>query len=309
MSGLPVVFSPRYSIDIGPHVFPMRKYALVAERLVGEGIIARADIQEPEPASDEDVTRVHDPGYASRLRQGTLALEEILQLEMPWSPGLADLAWLASGGTLAAARAALAHGLAAHIGGGFHHAFPDHGEGFCALHDVAIALARLLRDGAIARALVVDLDVHQGNGTAAIFAGEPRVITFSMHQENNYPRIKPPSDLDIGLDDGMEGPEYLALLHEHLPRLLATAQPELVLYVAGVDPYLHDQLGGLALRLTDLAERDRTVIEMARDAGAAVALTLAGGYARRLEDTVTAHARTVEMAAARFARERVGDSR
>ncbi len=303
MAGLPVVFSERYGIDIGPHVFPMRKYALVVERLLGEGVIAPGDLLQPEPATDDDVFRVHERGYATRLRDGTLALDEILRLEMPWSPGVAEMAWLASGGSIAAARAALRHGLAGHVGGGFHHAFPGHGEGFCALHDVAIAIRRLMADGALERTLVVDLDVHQGNGTAAIFAGDPRVTTFSMHQENNYPAVKPPSDLDLGLDDGTGGEEYLALLRAHLPRLLATARPELVFYVAGADPYIDDQLGGLALTLDDLAARDACVIDLAREAGAAVAIVLAGGYARRLEDTVTIHARTLALAATRWARE------
>ena len=205
MSGLPIVYAPQYAIDIGPHVFPMRKYALILDRLLGDGVIARADIYEPEWAIESDVHRVHDRGYATRLCEGRLTLEEIVQLEMPWSPALADFAWRAAGGTVATAQRAVTHGLAAHIGGGFHHAFPDHGEGFCALHDVAIALRRVLHDGAIERAVVVDLDVHQGNGTAAIFVGDRRVFTFSMHQENNYPRVKPPSDLDLGLDDGTEG--------------------------------------------------------------------------------------------------------
>ena len=304
MTGLPVAYSPHSGIDIGRHVFPTHKYALIAERLLAAGVIRAGDMLEPQPASEAEVFGVHEPGYATRLRDGTLSLDEIARIEMPWSPALADFAWRAAGGTVAMARAALDTGLAAHIGGGFHHAFPDHGEGFCALHDVAIAAQCLLDEQRVTRILIVDLDVHQGNGSAAIFAGEPRVTTFSMHQENNYPRIKPPSDLDIGLEDATAGPAYLAHLRGALPRLLEQTQAEVVFYVAGVDPYIEDQLGGLALTLDDLAERDRYVIDTSRDAGAAVMVCLAGGYARRLEDTVTAHARTVELAADRLRRER-----
>lgn len=214
-------------------------------------------------------------------------------------------AWLAAGGTIRAAQRALERGLAAHAGGGLHHAFPDHGEGFCVLNDVAIAARRLLHDGAVARILVVDCDVHHGNGTAAIFRDEPRVITFSIHQERNYPLVKPPSDVDVGLDDGAGGALYLEALESHLPRLLR-ARPDLVLYVAGADPYIEDQLGGLALTMEDLAARDAYVLDASRAAGAAVAITLAGGYARRLADTAGIHAATIRLAAERLAREEAG---
>jgi acetoin utilization deacetylase AcuC-like enzyme len=302
--GLPVVYTKDYHVDIGDHVFPTLKYEHVLQRLLAEGIVEEADVQQPTPASDEDVLRVHTPAYVAKLRSGRLSPQEILLLELPWSHDLVRASFLAAGGSIRAAQLALDSKLAAHIGGGFHHAFPDHGEGFCVLHDVAIAARRLQVDGGAARMLIVDCDVHHGNGTAAIFANDPSVVTFSIHQENNYPAEKPPSDVDVGLDDRAGGAEYMAALRAHLPRLLEQGRPEVVFYVAGADPYIEDQLGGLALTLADLADRDRFVIETSRDAGAAVMITFAGGYARRLEDTVAIHAQTVRFAADRHARER-----
>jgi acetoin utilization deacetylase AcuC-like enzyme len=181
-----------------------------------------------------------------------------------------------------------------HLGGGFHHAFPDHGEGFCLINDVAVAIRMLRRDRAVGRVLVVDLDVHQGNGTAAIFATEPEVFTFSMHQENNYPAWKPPSDLDLGLEDGVEDEEYLGLLERHLPDILDNHRPDLVFYLAGADPYAEDQLGGLSLTLDGLRRRDAAVFLSCRQVGTPVAVTLAGGYARREADTVAIHVATVQ---------------
>ncbi len=298
--GLPAIYSPAYVVDIGAHVFPTLKYAEVARRLVAEGVIAEADVEEPEQASDADVLLVHTRDYVDKLRRGTLSEREIMLLEIPWTPAMARSAFLSVGGTTLTARRARERGLAAHVGGGFHHAFPDHGEGFCVFHDVAIAARRLLADGAIARALVVDCDVHHGNGTAAIFRDDPRVVTFSIHQENNYPFVKPPSDVDVGLDDGADGEDYLAALRAHVPRLLEQGKPDVVFYVAGADPYREDQLGGLALTLDDLEARDRFVIGAARDQGAALVITLAGGYARRLADTVEIHVRTIRVAAERL---------
>jgi acetoin utilization deacetylase AcuC-like enzyme len=190
----------------------------------------------------------------------------------------------------------LRDGVAVHLGGGFHHAFPDHGEGFCLINDVAIALRRLVRDGAIDRAVVVDLDVHHGNGTAAVFAGEPAAFTFSMHQQRNYPWSKPPSDLDLGLEDGMGDAEYLALLGRSLPDIVERHRPALVLYLAGADPYEQDQLGGLGLTMDGLRRRDALVLEACRARGVPVAVMLAGGYALRPSDTVAIHAATVREA-------------
>jgi acetoin utilization deacetylase AcuC-like enzyme len=293
---VPVVWHPAYEIDIGPHVFPTRKYRLVRDRLLAEGVISNTDLVEPAPASDDDVALVHTADYVRKIKTGTLSPEEQLLLEVPFSPALREATWLCAGGATLTGRLAIDRGIAVHLGGGFHHAYPDHGEGFCLINDVAIALRVLQREGAVRRAAVVDLDVHHGNGTAAIFAGDPHVFTFSMHQEHNYPAWKPPSDRDIGLEDGTGDERYLALLEQHLPDLLARHRPDLVFYLAGADPYRFDQLGGLGLTIDGLRRRDELVFERARDAGAAVAACLAGGYALRTDDTVEIHCNTVRAA-------------
>lgn len=299
---VPVVWHRAYEVDIGPHVFPTRKYRLVRDRLLAGGTIANADLLAPRAASDGDVRLVHTAEYVEKIRTGTLSIEEQMVLEVPFSPALREASWICAGGTTLTGRLALERRIAVHLGGGFHHAFPDHGEGFCLINDVAIAIRALARDGAVRRAAVVDLDVHHGNGTAAIFAGDPAVFTFSMHQERNYPGWKPPSDLDVGLEDGTGDAEYLALLERHLPDVLARQQPELVFYLAGADPYQFDQLGGLGLTMDGLRRRDEVVLEGARDAGAAVAICLAGGYALRPDDTVEIHCNTVRAAAVRTER-------
>ncbi len=305
---IPVIYSTDYLVSLGDHVFLTSKYAGVIAYLTSAGLCDADAVIEPALARDDDIRLVHTSAYTEKLRDGTLTVQELLQLEIPWSPGVARSAWRTAGGSIRAGREALAHGLAAHVGGGLHHAFPDHGEGFCAVHDVAIAIRRLQADGAIERALVIDVDVHQGNGTAAIFAHDPHVVTFSIHQENNYPAIKPPSDVDVGLRDGATGAEYMDALRAHVPRLLDAARPDLVFYVAGADPYVDDQLGGLALTVSDLAERDRYVIGEARARGVALAITLAGGYARRAEDTIRIHARTIECAEECLRSERAVDT-
>lgn len=293
---LPVVWHPAYEVDIGPHVFPTRKYRLVRDRLLGEGVISNTDVVEPAPASDDDVLLVHTADYVSKIKTGSLSPEERLLLEVPFSPALREATWICAGGSTLTGRRAIESGIAMHLGGGFHHAFPDHGEGFCLINDVAIAIRVLQRDRVIRRAAVVDLDVHHGNGTAAIFTGDDHVFTFSMHQEYNYPAWKPPSDLDIGLKDGTSDAEYLAVLEQHLPDLLARHRPELVFYLAGADPYRFDQLGGLGLTIEGLRRRDELVFERARSAGAAVAVCLAGGYAMQPDDTVEIHCNTVRAA-------------
>jgi acetoin utilization deacetylase AcuC-like enzyme len=219
-----------------------------------------------------------------------------MRLELPFSPELRDASFLCCGGTTLAGELAVEHGVAVHLGGGFHHAFAGHGEGFCLLNDVAVAARVLQSRGRAERVAVVDLDLHHGNGTAAIFADDPTVFTFSMHQEWNYPAVKPPGDLDVGLEDGTGDEEYLERLREHLARVLADHGPDLVLYLAGADPYREDQLGGLALTIPGLRERDRTLLEMSREAGAAVAAVLAGGYALRTDDTIEIHTNTVREA-------------
>lgn len=293
----PVLWSPRYEVDIGAHVFPTVKYRKVKETLLSRGVFKEEDLEETRPASWEAVGRVHTPEWVEKVRTGTLSPAEEMRLEVPFSPGLRDAFLHCCGGTIRAASLALeGSGVAVHLGGGFHHAFADHGEGFCLLNDVAVALGELLARGRLDRGAVIDLDLHHGNGTAAIFASEPRVFTFSMHQERNYPLPKPPSDLDMALPDGIRDREYLDLLDDGLEEVWVEQDPELVLYLAGADPFAQDQLGGLSLSRVGLEERDRKVLEKCREENTGVAILLAGGYARRLEDTVGIHARTVEMA-------------
>jgi acetoin utilization deacetylase AcuC-like enzyme len=290
-----LVYHPRYDLNLGDHVFPARKYRLIHDRLLEERFAEPADFVEPEPASDADVLRVHDPGWVHRLKTGTLTQAEIIRLEIPYSREMVDGFWLATGGTILAARNALGDRIGFNIGGGFHHAFPAHGEGFCAIHDVAIAIRALQGDGSIEKALVVDCDVHHGNGTAAIFQGDRTVLTLSLHQFNNYPSEKPPSTIDVNLSDGVEDEEYLDRLRGALKVAMSFA-PDLLFYVAGADPYREDQLGGLALTIDGLKRRDRLVFETALGQSVPVAVVLAGGYARDTEDTVTIHRNTAKAA-------------
>jgi acetoin utilization deacetylase AcuC-like enzyme len=293
---VPVVWHRAYEVDIGPHVFPTRKYRLVRERLLADGTISSADLHEATPASDDQVALVHTADYIRKIKSATLSVEEQLVLEVPFSQALRDAAWICAGGAILTARLALQRTIAVHLGGGFHHAFPDHGEGFCLINDVAIAIRALQRDGLVRRALVIDLDVHHGNGTAAIFRDDPAVFTFSMHQERNYPAWKPPSSMDIGLEDGSGDAEYLSLLERHFPDLLARHTPDLIFYLAGADPYQFDQLGGLGLTIAGMRRRDELVFERAASAGVAVATCLAGGYAVRTDDTVEIHCNMVRVA-------------
>jgi acetoin utilization deacetylase AcuC-like enzyme len=263
---------------------------LIRDRLASEGY----DFLAPEPATDADLLLVHGRGWISRLKQGTLHEAELQRLEIPWSQKMADAFSLAAGGTTLAARCALSEGAAFNVGGGFHHAFPNHGEGFCAIHDVAVAIRKLQQEQLIERALVVDVDVHQGNGTAGIFANDESVFTLSIHQFNNYPQFKPPSDLDVHLENGVGDEEYLQRLNQAVETALSRFDPQLLMYVAGADPYKEDQLGGLALTIEGLMERDRLVFGIARDRNLPVCVTLAGGYARLVEDTVTIHANTAK---------------
>ncbi len=297
MLGFKLIYHPGYDLNLGDHVFPSEKYRLVRDRLLGEGVAGPEDIVEPEPASDDDLLLVHEAGWIRRLKAGALNFHELLRLEIPYSRRMVEGFLLAAGGSLLAGRLALHEGLAVNLSGGFHHAFPDHGEGFCAIHDVAVALRRLRADGLIERAMVVDCDVHQGNGTAYIFRHDRSVFTISIHQYNNYPGVKPPSDVDIHLPDGAGDEEYLERLRAAYVKALSEFRPQLVAYIAGADPYEEDQLGGLALTLAGLKARDRMVLEAALRHQAAVFVTLAGGYAIRLEDTVTIHVNTVKAAA------------
>ena len=287
-----VVYSPRYEIALPGHVWPTAKYRLIAESLRADAPRLPLTFVEPPPASWDDLALVHTAEYLGKLRDSRMTAQDIATLELPWLPELADGFRLMVGGTIEAARAALEGGSAAHLGGGLHHAFANHGEGFCPLNDVAVAIRVLQREHRVRGAAVVDLDVHHGNGTAMIFERDDTVFTFSMHQQHNYPAFKPRGNLDIGLEDGTEDARYLALLAEALPRVLSSG-PDAVFYLAGADPFEGDRLGGLRLTKAGLAERDRLVLEAARKAGIPVVTVLAGGYAADVRDTVDIHTATI----------------
>ena len=291
-----LIYSDQYDLNLGDHVFPSIKYRLIREKVLRDGVAQPEDFVEPPAASDDDIALVHHRDYIRKLQTGKLSYLEILRLEIPYSPELVRAVWLSAGGSILAGRLALQDGACANIGGGFHHAYPDHGEGFCVLNDIAVAIRRLQKDRIIERAMTVDCDVHQGNGTAAIFAGDPSVFTLSIHQANNYPYPKPPSTLDLNLADGAGDEEYLRELEKGLDQALAEFQAEIILYVAGADPYREDQLGGLKLTLEGLEKRDRLVFGRAHAKKIPVAVTFAGGYARHVEDTVTIHTNTIRVA-------------
>ena len=291
-----VIYHPQYDLKLGPHVFPSEKFRLIHDALLAEGIAEQSDFLQPEPASDEDILRVHTPAYVNKLKTDSLTLSERMKLEIPLSEATRIGFWLAAGGSILAGHRALEDGFAANLSGGFHHAYPGHGEGFCMIHDVAVAIRSLQAVGRIRTAMTVDTDVHHGNGTAAIFGNDTSVYTLSIHQENNYPMPKPPSDEDIGLDDGTRDAEYLQALEGGVRRALEKMTPDLIFYVGGADPYREDQLGGLALTIEGLQKRDRLVFELARRQGIPVASTLAGGYARRVADTVRIHLNTIVAA-------------
>jgi acetoin utilization deacetylase AcuC-like enzyme len=325
-----LVYSDSYFLPIGTHVFPADKYKRTHDRLLQLHAADGSDFVAPQPARDEDVLLVHSQLYVEKLRKGLLSTREELELEVPYSPELAKAFWLMAGGSILATDYALQDRVSVHIGGGFHHAFADHGEGFCLLNDVAIAIRRMQRDGRISRAMVVDCDVHQGNGTASIFGhGEPEpfpkpawssamfaptreahmktsvtrdVFTISLHQENNYPAWKPASSIDVNLPDGTTDDEYLIWLGRSLEKAREEFEPELICYIAGADPYIHDQLGGLALTVDGLKRRDHLVFEYAHSLGIPVMVTFAGGYAQSIDDTVTIHSNTVLAARDTFSR-------
>jgi len=324
-----LIYSDDYYLPIGSHVFPAEKYRCIHQRLLETGIAEPHDFLEPQPASDQDILLVHTPSYVHKLRTGTLSAREELEMEVPFSPELVRAFWLAAGGSILAAQHALTDRVAVNIGGGFHHAFPDHGEGFCMIHDVAVAIRRMQRDDKIRTAMTIDCDVHQGNGTAAIFAGtrvptDPLpsvagpthgarparlrnahagdVFTISLHQENNYPAWKPPSSIDVDLPDAIGDDDYLAWLDNALSSAFRQFEPDLICYVAGADPYREDQLGGLNLSIEGLKRRDELVFRAAHARDIPIMVTYAGGYARKVEDTVTIHSNTVLAAKEIFAK-------
>jgi acetoin utilization deacetylase AcuC-like enzyme len=323
-----LIYGDGYYLPIGEHVFPAEKYRRIRERLLRSKVADTNDFLEPHLANDEDILLVHTPEYVKKLTTATLSASEELALEVPYSSELVDAFWLAAGGSMLAARQALTDCVSVNIGGGFHHAFPDHGEGFCMINDVAVAIRRLQRDGKIHTAMTVDCDVHQGNGTAAIFAakrapGDPLpsasgspvsthgirpknanasdVFTISLHQHNNYPQWKPPSSIDVDLPDGIGDDDYLAWLDNALSSGLRQCEPDLLCYLAGADPYRKDQLGGLSLSIEGLKKRDELVFRVAQARNIPVMVTFAGGYAQSVEDTVTIHCNTVIAAKEVFA--------
>jgi acetoin utilization deacetylase AcuC-like enzyme len=318
-----LIYSDAYYLPIGKHVFPAEKYRRVRDWLIATAVAEASDFVEPQPATDQDILLVHKPEYVHKLRTGTLSAREEMEMEIPYSPDLVNAFWLAAGGSILAARQALKDRVCISIGGGFHHAHPDHGEGFCMIHDVAIAIRRLQRDNQIRTAMTVDCDVHQGNGTAAIFAGTRTesvplpsvsastlnqnwaaktrmrgahagdVFTISLHQHNNYPLYKPPSSIDVDLPDGIGDDDYLAWLDNALSSGLRQFEPDLICYIAGADPYREDQLGGLDLTVEGLKRRDELLFRVARAQNIPVMVTYAGGYALNVEDTVEIHSNTV----------------
>jgi acetoin utilization deacetylase AcuC-like enzyme len=323
-----LIYSDDYFLPIGAHVFPAEKYRRIHDQLLATKVAEPSDFVTPQPASDKDILLVHTLQYVQKVKTGTLSPREEQEMEIPYSPKLVRAFWLAAGGSILAAERALADRAAINIGGGFHHAFPDHGEGFCMIHDVAVAIRRLQQDGKIRTAMIVDCDVHHGNGTAAIFAGTRTpgdalpsnsagalqvraekvrqanagdVFTISLHQHNNYPALKPPSSIDVDLPDGIGDDDYLAWLDNALSSGLRQFEPDLICYVAGADPYREDQLGGLALTLEGLKRRDELVFRVATTRNIPVMVTYAGGYARKVEDTVTIHCNTVVAAKEVFA--------
>jgi acetoin utilization deacetylase AcuC-like enzyme len=292
-------YHPSYQVALPyGHPFPMTKYSLLKDRLVLEGLLAAGDILEPQPLDLPTLNLVHTHEYLAKLEASALSAAEQRRLGLPWSKALWQRSRLASAGTLLAARAALDYGLAGNLAGGTHHAFADHGEGFCVLNDVAIAIRRLQAERLIERAAVIDLDVHQGNGTAAIFEIDESVFTFSMHGERNYPLAKMRSNLDVPLGDGVGDVEYLDALQQHLPRVLEAANADLVFYLAGVDVAAGDRYGKLALTEEGIRQRDRYVIEAVRNRGLALTIVLAGGYAATRARTAELHAHVFREAAA-----------
>jgi acetoin utilization deacetylase AcuC-like enzyme len=291
--------SAAYTFPLPPgHRFPIEKYALLRDAVVAEGLVAASHLHEPERATVDQLARVHTRDYIDRLTSGALSDAELRLLGFPWSPALVERSYRAVGGTLSAARCAIRAGLSMNLAGGTHHAFPDRGEGFCVFNDVAIAVRALRADGLIRRAAIVDLDVHQGNGTHAIFTGDDDTFTFSMHGGRNYPFHKVPGRLDIELPDGTGDAEYLARLADALPRVLNEGTPDLVIYLAGADPHERDRLGRLKLTFEGLERRDAMVLEACREVGIPVAITIAGGYGVDIHETVAIHLATVRVASA-----------
>lgn len=294
-------YSDRYVIPLPPrHRFPIVKYGLIRQRLDAEGVLKAHQVMHPPLVERDEALLVHTADYYDRLLAGQLTEREIRRLGLPWSEALAGRSRVSVGGTVAAARAAVTEGIAANLGGGTHHAFADHGEGFCVFNDMAVAIRVLRAEGAIRRAAVIDLDVHQGDATAAIFVDDPEVFTLSLHGEKNYPLVKRQSTLDVALADGTTDDEYLYALALHLATILDRFRPDIVFYQAGVDPFFDDRLGRLALTITGLRRRDEMVLAACHARHLPCVITLGGGYARDVNDTVEAHCNTIRAARSIF---------
>ena len=290
--------SPRYAITLPDgHRFPMAKYALLREGALASGLVSPSHLHEPERVAREDLLRVHTPSYVDGVEHGTLDPAHQRRIGLPWSEAFVERAFRVVRGTVEAAAHAVEHGIAMNLAGGTHHAFPDHGEGFCVFNDVAVAIRRLQASGRIRRACIIDCDVHQGNGTNAVFAGDASVYTYDMHGAKNFPFAKVPASRDEPLDDGTGDADYLDLLSSALPDVLRTARPDLVVYLAGADPHEGDRLGRLRLTFEGLAQRDELVLRTCREIGLPVCVTIAGGYGRDIATTVRVHLATVAVAA------------
>ena len=275
----------------------MEKYALLRERVLNEGIIIADQLHIPEPASITELARAHDPAYIERVLNGQLTSAELRRIGFPWSPQMVERSRRSAGATIAACRVALSEGVGVNLAGGTHHAFSDAGAGYCVFNDAAVAARAMQAEGRAQRIAIIDCDVHQGDGTAAILAGDETIFTFSIHGANNFPFRKQQSDLDIALPDATSDTAYLDALEWGIRQVFASARPELIIYLAGADPYYDDRLGRLSLTKAGLAERDRLIFSFCRAAGVPIAITMAGGYARQIVDTVDIHAHTVAMAA------------
>jgi len=296
MSNYRIFYSPFYYADIGEgHVFPIKKFELVRDKLLGEGTLQNEEIIEPQPAKTEDLLLVHTEDYITRLVDGTLTVKEVRKLGLPWSKSLVRRTFLAVSGTINASFQALESGIASNLAGGTHHAFPDRGEGFCVLNDVAVAIRVLQREKAAQRFLIVDCDVHQGNGTAFIFQNEEEIFTFSMHGAKNYPLFKEKSNLDIELPDRTSDTEYLEILNEALPRIFLH-NPDIIFYLGGADPFEKDKLGRLGLTMQGLRARDEMVLEFAKQREVPIVTVMSGGYALDINDTVEIHCNTIRAA-------------
>ena len=288
-----IFYSPYYYADIGEgHVFPIRKFELVRDKLLAEGTLLESEISEPEPANVEDLLLVHTEDYITRLRNGTLTPKEVRKLGLPWSESLVRRSFHAISGTINASVLAIETGIASNLAGGTHHAYPDRGEGYCVLNDVAVSIRVLQRESLARKFLIIDLDVHQGDGTAFIFQDSPEVLTLSMHGAKNYPLFKQRSTIDIELADKTGDDEYLETLSEVLPRLVMH-DPHIIFCLAGADPYEKDKLGRLGLTIEGLRRRDTTVLEFARANGIPIVTTMSGGYAADIDDTVEIHCNTI----------------